>query len=61
MKFSELKKLLQKSGCRKVSEGGNHEIWYSPITGKKFSLGRHNSQEVASGTLAQIKRLSGIK
>jgi len=60
MKYTELKKLLRGIGCTKVSEGGNHEIWLSPITKKKFVVGRHNSQEVASGTLAKIKKLSGL-
>lgn len=32
MKVSEMKKLLKKAGCRKIREGGNHEIWFSPIT-----------------------------
>ena len=41
MKYSELKKLLKKNGCRMEREGANHELWYSPITGKTFPVGRH--------------------
>ena len=33
MKTSELKKLLEANGCRKVDEGGNHEKWFSPVIG----------------------------
>ena len=34
MRYSELKKLLTKEGCYLQREGRNHEIWYSPKTGK---------------------------
>lgn len=60
MKFSELKKLLKKNGCYPVRQGANHEQWYSPKTGKTFSLGRHDSQEVKSGTLNSIKKDAGL-
>ena len=61
MKTSELKKMLKEIGCYKIEEGGNHEKWYSPITGKKFSVGRHNSQEVKKGTAESILKQAGIK
>lgn len=61
MKYSELKKLLKKSGCYLVREGANHEQWYCPKTGKIISIGRHKTQEVASGTLKNIKRDAGLE
>jgi len=61
MKFSELKKLLKKHGCKFDHEGKSHEFWYSPITNKTFPLGRHNSQEVKTGTLNSILKDAGIK
>lgn len=61
MTYSELKRKLKKIGCYKVVEGARHEMWYSPITGKTFPVGRHNNQEVASGTLDSIKRDSGLE
>lgn len=61
MKFSELKKLLKKNGCKFDHEGKRHEIWYSPITGNYFTVGRHNSQDVASGTCKAIMEQAGIK
>lgn len=61
MKYSELKKLLKKNGCRLDHEGKRHEIWYSPITGQQFTVGRHNSQDVVSGTLNSILKAAGIK
>lgn len=60
MKYSELKKLLRENGCRFVNDGKRHEIWYSPITGNKFPVGRHNSQDVPVGTYKIILKQSGI-
>lgn len=61
MTYGELKRLLKKYGCQFEQDGKKHEMWYSPITGKKFPVGRHNSQEVFPGTLAAIKKQAGIK
>ena len=61
MKYSELKKLLKQYGCYKSSEGSNHEEWYSPINGKHFRVGRHNSEDVQKGTYNAILKQSGLK
>ena len=61
MKYSELKKLLIKNGCLKESEGTNHEIWFSPITGKTFPVGRHDSEDVKKGIYNAILKQAGIK
>ncbi len=61
MTYSELKKLLKKNGCQLKREGANHEFWYSPKTNKHFTVGRHNSKEVATGTLKSIKRDAGLE
>lgn len=61
MTFGELKRKLKKLGCYKLREGTRHEMWFSPITGKQFPIGRHDTQEVASGTLNSIKRDSGLE
>lgn len=61
MRYSELKKLLRKNGCELKREGANHEQWYSPKTGNYFMVGRHNSQEVATGTLKSIKKDAGLE
>jgi len=61
MKFSELKKLLKKNGCKMDHPGKAHDIWYSPKTGAYFPVGRHDSQEVAPGTLSSILKDAGIK
>lgn len=61
MKYSELKKILKSNGCRIDHSGGRHEIWYSPITGKTFPVGRHQSEDVAKGTLKAILKQAGIE
>lgn len=60
MKSSELKRLLRKNGCFIVRQGTSHEIWESPITGERFSVPRHDSQEIRIGTLESIKKQAGI-
>lgn len=41
MKTSELIKILKSHGCVFVRSGGNHDMWYSPITNRQFPIGRH--------------------
>ncbi|MDR3021847.1 MAG: type II toxin-antitoxin system HicA family toxin [Clostridiales bacterium] len=60
MKYSELKRLLKENNCKLVREGANHEVWYSPKTDGEFVVGRHNNQEVRTGTLHAIYKQSGI-
>jgi predicted RNA binding protein YcfA (HicA-like mRNA interferase family) len=61
MKTSELIRILKEHGCYLHEEGGNHSRYYSPITGKYFSVGRHGSKEVAVGTANRILKDAGIK
>ncbi len=61
MKYSELKKLLRKNGCTLEREGSGHEIWFSPKTNKRFSVGRHNTEEVKKGTLQNILKDAGVQ
>ncbi|HDN59531.1 MAG TPA: type II toxin-antitoxin system HicA family toxin [Candidatus Marinimicrobia bacterium] len=50
-----LKKHLQKAGCRFERQGrGDHEIWYSPITGIRFVVDQHiKSRHTANAVLRQ--------
>lgn len=60
MKDSELWRMLEKSGCSIYRRGGNHDIWISPKTGKKFPVSRHKTEELKPKTLASIKEKAGI-
>lgn len=60
MTSKDLIKLLKDNGCTFVRFGkGDHQVWYSPITGKKFSIA-HPKKQIPIGTLKSIKRMAGI-
>ena len=61
MRYSELEKELRKIKCQLRHEGANHEIWYSPVTGKQFTVSRHKTQEVKAKTLHSILKAAGIR
>ncbi|MBB4237681.1 type II toxin-antitoxin system HicA family toxin [Rhizobium esperanzae] len=51
----ELKELLLKAGCEYVRPGkGDHEIWYSPISSRHFTVDHGvKSRHTANETLKQ--------
>ncbi|MCL4409991.1 MAG: type II toxin-antitoxin system HicA family toxin [Gammaproteobacteria bacterium] len=60
MNSKELIKQLKANGCEFVRHGkGDHQIWYSPLTGNKFSV-PHPKKHMPIGTLKSIRRLAGI-
>jgi predicted RNA binding protein YcfA (HicA-like mRNA interferase family) len=61
VKTSEAIRKLSKAGCTFIEHGGKHDCWYSPITKKRFSVPRHSSQELATGTKISIEKISGVK
>ena len=60
MKFSELYRLLEKHGWQK-KEGKRHSKYVHPDFGFSIIVGRHESQEVPTGTLGQIMKQAGLK
>jgi predicted RNA binding protein YcfA (HicA-like mRNA interferase family) len=60
MKYSELYKLLREGGCYPDHEGKRHTMWFSPITGETFPVGRHKSEDVPRGTLKSILAAAGL-
>lgn len=50
-----LKKILRENGCSLQKEGkGDHEIWVSPITGKRFPVDSGiKSRHAANAVLKQ--------
>jgi mRNA interferase HicA len=61
MKYSELEKQLRSIGCVVEREGKRHRIWYSPLTGQRFSVGRHKTEDVPNGTLKTIRTSAGLE
>lgn len=59
MKTQELLKLLKKNKCRLIRSGSRHDIWYSEITGKQFTVPRHKA-EIPTGTLKNILKDAGL-
>ncbi|GAB1077505.1 MULTISPECIES: type II toxin-antitoxin system HicA family toxin [Shewanella] len=60
MTSKDLISLLRENGCEFVRHGkGDHQIWFSPKTGKKFSV-PHPKKQMPIGTLKSIKRAAGI-
>lgn len=61
MKIKELKRLLGSYGCYELSSGKKHDVWFSPISGASIRIPRHQSREVAIGTLNSILKQAGIR
>ncbi len=59
MKLSELLKLFSLNNIRLIQHGKRHDIYYSPLTNKKFPVPRH-AKEIPDGTLKSIKSDAGI-
>lgn len=60
MKTSALTAELLAAGCYVVRRGGNHDIWYSPLTKTKAAVPRHPSKEIPPGTELKIRKLLGV-
>lgn len=61
MKYGKLLSELSDAGCYLVRHGANHDIWYSPITKRKFPLPRHGTaKDVPPGTERAIRIASGV-
>jgi predicted RNA binding protein YcfA (HicA-like mRNA interferase family) len=61
VKTSELIKLLKKASCYRIRSGGNHDIWYSPVTGRSFVVPRHGAKEIKTGTAESTMKDAGLK
>lgn len=59
MKRSESLKLFSKNNITFLQHGKRHDLYYSPITGKKFPVPRH-AKEIAEGTLKSILKDAGL-
>ncbi len=60
MKTPELLKILKKNGCCLIRHGKRHDIWFSPATGRQFSVPRHKD-EIKSGTAGSILSSAGVQ
>ena len=57
--YKDIVKILKNNKCEYKREGkGSHEIWYSPITQKHFTVSKTIK---ADGTYFEILKQAGIK
>ena len=61
MKTKQFCAEIRAAGCYIIRRGGNHDIWYSPITGRRWPIGRHESQEMPSGTERKAREVLGVQ
>jgi predicted RNA binding protein YcfA (HicA-like mRNA interferase family) len=60
MNSKDLIKQLKDNGCVFVRHGkGDHQIWFSPITGKKFSV-PHPKKTPSDWYIRKHKKMAGI-
>ncbi|MBV7434484.1 type II toxin-antitoxin system HicA family toxin [Cardiobacteriaceae bacterium TAE3-ERU3] len=60
MSSSDLISELKAAGCSFVRHGkGDHQIWFSPITKKRFTV-PHPKKDLPIGTLRSIRKAAGI-
>jgi predicted RNA binding protein YcfA (HicA-like mRNA interferase family) len=59
-KYREVRKALTTAGWTQVRQAGSHEIWQHP-DGRAVTVAGKNSDTVPSGTLAAIRRTTGLE
>ncbi|RKS00400.1 type II toxin-antitoxin system HicA family toxin [Flavobacterium sp. 102] len=61
MKVNELLKVLKKDGWELYQHGKRHDLYRHPTKDGQIPVPRHQSAEVATGTLNQILKQAGLK
>ena len=61
MKVCELTRKAKKKGCYVKRHGAEHDIWIDPVTGNTARIPRHQSKEMATGTVQSIMKDLGLK
>lgn len=60
-KFREVRKALRTAGWTKVRQTGSHQTWESADGSRAVTIAGKDSDTVPVGTLAAIRRASGLK
>ena len=61
MKFSELVRLLEKNGFKKIKEKGSIRYYRKSGLNKLIRIDYHGAKEVPTGTCYSILKAAGIK
>ena len=59
MEYVALERRLKNAGCCLMRTGKRHTIWYSPITGKNFTVPR-GMEYLLPRTAQAIQEIAGI-
>lgn len=60
-KYREVRKALQVAGWSRSRKTGSHEIWISEDGGRVVTVAGKDSDTVPVGTLAAIRRATGLE
>jgi len=60
-KYKEVRKALRVEGWTRVRQTGSHEIWESADGKRTVTLAGKSSDTVPVGTLAAIRRVTGLR
>jgi predicted RNA binding protein YcfA (HicA-like mRNA interferase family) len=60
MKWSELRKMVEKKGWYLHRHGGKHDVYLHPDKDFSIEIERHESKEVATGLFYKIKKQAGL-
>lgn len=60
MKTKQFCAELSAKGCFVVSHGSRHDIWYSPLTERTFTIPRHQSKELGTGLEHKARKALGV-
>jgi predicted RNA binding protein YcfA (HicA-like mRNA interferase family) len=59
-KYREVRKRLRAAGWSRVRRSGSHETWRSPDGSRVVTVAGKDSDSVPSGTLAAMRRATGL-
>ncbi|MCQ2284252.1 MAG: type II toxin-antitoxin system HicA family toxin [Bacteroidales bacterium] len=60
MKWAELKKIITYKGWYLFRHGAKHDIYAHKDSEHRIAIGRHNNEEIPTGTFRQIKKIIGF-
>ena len=60
-KYREVRRALEEEGWQRVRQSGSHEIWRSTDGTVTVTLAGKDSDTVPAGTLAAIRRTTGLR
>lgn len=60
-KYSQVREALREAGWRAVRQRGSHEVWAHPGRESRVIVAGRDSDTVPVGTLASIRRASGLE